>query len=172
LLLVVQEGIPLSNNTDRQKAILKELATYNKFARKFMKKRSFNYKIAYEQLTKTENWRKGKALVIEYFSISNPVFTCPVCGTELNPHASTMQHDIYDNRKLFDPKNVSFLHYKCHDDYHQQMLDLAWERKGHFRVSFGFRGFRIYFPKKTKLYIRYEYCILLLVLIVMLIFFI
>ena len=172
MLLVVQEGIPLSNNADKQKAILKELATYNKFARKFMKKRSFNYKVAYERLTKTEDWRKGKALVIEYFSLSNPVFICSVCGTELNPYASTMHHNIYDNRKLFDPKNISFLHYKCHDEHHQQKGIFAWGRKSHLRVFFGSRGMRIYIPKLGKFYIRYEICFALIMIIVMLFFFI
>jgi len=170
LLLVVQEGIPLSNNVDKQKAILKELATYNKFARKFLKKRSFNYKVAYARLTKTKNWKKGKALVIEYFSLSNDKFICPVCKTEVNPYASTMHHNVYDNRKLFNPKNVSFLHYKCHDTHHQQLQDLAWTRKGHFKVRFFTRGLKIYFPKKTKLFVRYEYCTLLIVLILLLIF--
>ena len=160
----------MSNTVDKQKAILKELAKYNKFARKFLKKRSFNYKVAYTRLTKTENWRKAKILVIEYFSLSNNTFICPVCKTEINPYASTMHHNIYDNRKLFNPQYVSFLHYKCHDAHHQQMLDLAWSRKGHFRLVFGSRGLRIYFPKKTKLYVRYEYCTLLIIIIILLIF--
>ncbi len=160
----------MSNIEDKQKAILKELAKYNKFARKFLKKRSFNYKVAYARLTKTEDWRKGKALVIEYFSLANNKFICPVCETEVNPYSSTMHHNVYDNRRLFEPKYVSFLHYKCHDAHHQQMLDLAWTRKGHFRVAFFTRGFKIYFPKKSKIFVRYEYCTLLVVLIFLLIF--
>jgi len=162
--------LQLSNNSEKQKVILKELAKYNKFARKFMKKRSFNYKAAYSRLVKTEDWKKGKALVIEYCSLSNNKFICPVCETEVNPYASTMHHNVYDNRKLFDPRNVSFLHYKCHDDHHQQWHDLAWTRKGHFRVRFFTRGFKIYFPKKTKIFVRYEYCTLLVVLVIFLIF--
>ena len=158
------------NSAEKQKAILKELTKYNKFAQKFIKKRSFNYKTAYARLTKTEKWREGKALVIEYFSLANDKFICPVCETEVNPYASTMHHNVYDNRKLFDPKNVSFLHYKCHDQHHQQKGIFAWERKGHFRVRFFSRGFKIYFPKKTKLFVRYEYCTLLVVLIIFLIF--
>jgi len=146
------------------------LAKYNKFARKFMKKRSFNYKTVYARLTKTEDWRNGKALLIEYFSLSNDKFICPVCETEVNPYASTMYHNVYDNRKLFDPRYVSFLHYKCHDEHHQQRGIFAWARKGHFRVVLRSRGLRIYFPKKTKLYVPYEACVLLIVLIIMLFF--
>ena len=160
----------MSNNTDKQKAILKELTKYNKFARKFLKKRSFNYKVAYERLQKTEAWTNAKALLIEYFSLSNAVFTCPVCESKLNPYASTMHHNIYDNKKLFDPKYISFLHHGCHQDYHDQMLDLATDTKKHLRVFFTHRGIKIYFPKKTKLYIPYGFCVLLIVLIVVLIF--
>ena len=160
----------MSNIEGKQKTILKELAKYNKFARKFIKKRSFNYKAAYSRLVKTEDWKKGKALVIEYFSLTNNKFICPVCELEANPYASTMHHNVYDNRKLFDPKNVSFLHYKCHDLHHQQRGIFAWARKGHFRVAFFSRGLKIYFPKKAKLYIRYEYCFAFVVLIIMLFF--
>ena len=118
--LVFQGGILLPNNTHKKKAILKELRKYNKFARKYLKKCSLDYKRAYEGLQKTETWTKAKALLIEYFSLSNDAFTCPVCETELDPYASTMHHDIYDNKKLFDPKYISFLHYDCHHDYHQK----------------------------------------------------
>jgi len=160
----------LSNSTEKQKAILKELAKYNKFARKFLKKRSFNYKTAYARLTKTEKWREGKALVIEYFTLTNDNFICSVCETEVNPYASTMHHNVYDNRKLFDPQNVSFLHYKCHDLHNQQRGIFAWDRKGHLRVRLFSRLFKIYIPKKTKLFVRYEYCTLLIVLIFILLY--
>ena len=160
----------MPNNTEKQKAILKELASYNKTAKKILKKRSFNYKVGYERLQKTETWINAKVLLIEYFSLSNTVFTCPVCESDLNPYASTMHHNIYDNRKLFDPKYINFLHYDCHQDYHDQMLDLATSTKKHLRVFLTYGGIKIYFAKKTKLFIPYGFCVLLIVIIVILIF--
>lgn len=148
--------------------ILKELGKYNKIARKYLKKRSFNYKHAYERLQKTETWNKSKALLIEYFSLSNDAFICPVCKTKLNPYASTMHHNIYDNKKLFDPKYISFLHYSCHQDYHQKRGILATSTKRHVKAYFGSRGLRIYIPKIGKLYLRFELCALLIVIIIML----
>lgn len=147
---------------------MKELGKYNKIARKYLKKHSFNYKHAYERLQKTETWNKSKALLIEYFSLSNDAFICPVCETELNPYASTMHHNIYDNKKLFDPKYISFLHYNCHQDYHQKRGILATGTKRHVKAYFGSRGLRIYIPKIGKLYLRFELCALLIVIIFML----
>ena len=163
--MVFQGGLLLSNNIAKQKAILKELGKYNKFARKYLKKRSFDYKRAYEGLQKTETWTNAKALLIEYFSLSNDAFICPVCKIELNPYASTMHHDVYDNKKLFDPKYISFLHYDCHQDYHQKRGELATGSKRHVKAYFGNRGIRIYSPAIGKVYIRYEFIVLLIVLI-------
>lgn len=155
----------MSNNIHKQKAILKELGKYNKFARKYLKKCSFDYKRAYEGLQKTEAWTKAKALLIEYFSLSNDAFICPVCETELDPYASTMHHDIYDNKKLFDPKYISFLHHHRHHDYHQKRGILATGTKRHMKAYFGNRGVRIYIPAIGKLYIRYEFIIFFILLI-------
>ena len=148
--------------------ILKELGKYNKIARKYLKKGSLNYKHAYERLQKTETWNKSKALLIEYFSLSNDAFICPVCKTKLNPYASTMHHNIYDNKKLFDPKYISFLHYNCHQDYHQKREILATGTKRYIKAYFGSRGLRIYIPKIGKLYLRFELCALLIVIIIIL----
>jgi hypothetical protein len=141
------------------------LAKYNKFASKYLKKRSFDYRSAYDGLQKTDTWTKAKALLIEYFSLSDGSFICPVCETELNPYASTMHHDIYDNKRLFDPKYISFLHYDCHHDYHQKRGDLATGTKRHMRAYLGNRGIRIYSPTIGKVYIRYELIVLLIVII-------
>lgn len=146
------------------------MTIYNKIARKFLKRRSLNYKVAYERLQKTETWRNAKALLIEYFSLANNKYICPVCEAELDPYASTMHHDVYDNRRLFDPKYISFLHHTCHRTYHQQKGALATGTVRHLRVFFGSRGMRIYIPRKTKLYIPYELFVLLIVIIFLLIF--
>lgn len=163
--MVFRGGILLPKNTVKQKAILKELEKYNKFAKKYMKKRSFDYKRAYDDLQKTDTWTKAKALLIEYFSLSNATFTCPVCETELNPYASTLHHDIYDNKRLFDPRYVSFLHHRCHHYHHQKRGVLATGTKRHVKAYFGNRGIRIYSPAIGKLYVRYEYIVFLIALI-------
>ena len=159
----------LPNNTakkkTKQKAILKELGKCNKFAKKYLKKRSFDYKRAYEGLQKTDTWTKAKALLIEYFFLSNDAFICPACETELNPYASAMHHDIYDNKKLFDPKYVSFLHYNCHHAYHQKRGVLATGVKRHVKAYFGSRGIKIYSPAIGWVSVRYELIILLILLI-------
>lgn len=166
-----QGEILLSNNIAKQtkqtkrKAILKELRKHNKFAKKYLKKRSFDYKRAYNDLQKTGAWAEAKALLIEYFSLSNEAFICPVCETELNPYVSTLHHDIYDNKKLFDPKYVSFLHYDCHHAYHQQKGILATGTKRRVKAYFGSRGVSIYVPAIGKLYVRYELIVLLVFLI-------
>ncbi len=159
-----------SNNTAKrkQKAILKQLAKYNKFAQKYLKKRSFDYKRAYNDLQKTETWTKAKALLIEYFSLTSDKFICPACETKLNPYASTMHHDIYDEKKLFHPKYVSFLHYDCHLRYHREKGELATGAKRRVRVYLGSRGLRIYVPKIGKIYLRYELCVFLVLIIVLL----
>ena len=159
----------MPNNTakkkTKQKAILKELKKHDKFARKYLKKRSFDYKRAYQGLQKTDTWANAKALLIEYFSISNDKFICPICETELNPYASTMHHKIYDNKKLFDPKYISFMHYNCHHAYHHQKELLATGTKRRTKAYFGSRGVSIYIPAIGKLYFRYELIIVLIFLI-------
>ncbi len=45
----------------------------------------------------------------------------------LDPYSSSMHHDTYDQKKMFHPKYISFLHYDCHHIHHQEWsrVDLA-----------------------------------------------
>ena len=79
--MVFQGGMLLSNNIDidkqaKRKAILKELGKRDKFAKKYLKKRSFDYKRAYNNLQKTDTWAEAKALLIEYFLIKSARKKC------------------------------------------------------------------------------------------------
>ncbi len=150
--------------TNRDKKILKELKKYNKYAKIYLRKNSLDFKSAYNNFQKSEAWIKAKALLIEYFSLENEKFTCPICNNILDPYNSTLHHIYYDKKKLFDPKYVDLVHHDCHEQFHLE--NGVPGIKKHVKIYITSRGFRIYFPKMGKLYIRYEICVLLIILII------
>jgi len=158
----------VSSKTSRHKKILKELKKYNKSAKIYLRKNSLDLKRAYNNFQKSETWTKAKALVIEYFSLENAIFTCPMCKNVLDPYYSTLHHIYYDKKKLFDPIYVNLVHHDCHERYHQENGVPGIKKR--MKVFINSRGFRIYIPKIGKLYIRYEFCVLLIILIIFLVF--
>ena len=159
----------MSGKTSRHKKILKELEKYNKYAKIYLRKNSLDFKIAYNNFQKSEAWIKAKALLIEYFSPENGFFTCPICNNVLDPYYSTLHHIYYDKKKLFDPKYVNLVHHDCHERYHQENGVPGVKKRT--KVFINSRGFRIYIPKIGKLYIRYEFCVLFIILGIFSIFF-
>ncbi len=150
--------------TSKLKKILNELEKYNRYAKIYLRKNSLDFKSAYNNFQKSEAWTKAKALLIEYFSIENEKFTCPICNNVLDPYYSTLHHIYYDKKKLFDPKFVNLVHHDCHERYH---LENGIPRiKKRMKIFINSRGFRIYIPKIGKLYFRYEFCVLLIILII------
>ncbi|HUW90923.1 MAG TPA: hypothetical protein VMV43_10480 [Candidatus Nanopelagicaceae bacterium] len=160
----------MSGKTSRHKKILKELEKYNRYAKIYLRKNSLDFKTAYNNFQKSEAWTEAKALLIEYFSLGNEIFTCPICNIVLDPYYSTLHHIYYDNKKLFDPKYINLVHHDCHERYHQKSG--IPRIKKHMKVYIKSRGFRIYIPKLSKLYIRYEFCVLLIIIIMFLVFYI
>ena len=158
----------MSGNTNRQNKILRELKKYNRYAKIYLRKNSLDFKSAYNNYQKSEAWTKAKALLLEYFSLENEIFTCPICKNVLNPYYSTLHHIYYDKNKLFDPEYINLVHHDCHERYHQEN-GVPGTRK-RMKLFINSRGFRIYIPKIGKLYIRYEFCVLLLILIIFLVF--
>ncbi len=159
----------MSGKTSRNKKILKELKKYNRYAKIYLRKNSLDFKSAYNNFQKSEAWTKAKALLIEYFSLENEIFTCLICNNVLDPYYSTLHHSYYDMKKLFAPKFVNLVHHDCHERYHQK--NGVPGIKNHMKVFINSRGFRIYIPKIGKLYIRYEFCVLLLILIIFFVFY-
>ena len=159
----------MSGKTIRHKKILKELGKYNRYAKMYLRKNSLDFKSAYNNFQKSEVWTRAKALLIEYFSLENKLFTCPICSKVLDPYYSTLHHIYYDKKKLFEPKFVNLVHHDCHERYHQKN-GVPGIKKG-MKVFINSRGFRIYIPKIGKLYIRYEFCVLLIILIIFLVFY-
>ena len=145
----------MSGNTNRQKKILRELKKYNRYAKIYLRKNSLDFKSAYNNYQKSEAWTKAKALLLEYFSLENEIFTCPICKNVLNPYYSTLHHIYYDKNKLFDPEYINLVHHDCHERYHQEN-GVPGTRK-RMKLFINSRGFRIYIPKIGKLYIRYEF---------------
>jgi len=86
----------VSIKTSRQKKILKELKKYNQYAKNYLRKNFLDFKSAYNNFQKSEAWTKAKALLIEYFSLENEIFTCPICKNVLDPYYSTLHHSYYD----------------------------------------------------------------------------
>ena len=159
----------MSGKTNKQKKILKELNKYNRYAKIYLKKNSLDFKSAYDNFQKSEAWTKAKVLLIEFFSLENEIFTCLICNNALDPYYSTLHHIYYDKKKLFAPKFVNLVHHDCHERYH---LENGVPRiKKRMKIFINSRGFRIYIPKIGKLYIRYEFCVLLIILIIFLIFY-
>ena len=154
----------MSGKASRHEKILKELKKYNRYAKIYIGKNSLDFKRAYNNFQKSEAWTKAKALLIEYFSLENEIFTCTICRNVLDPYYSTLHHIYYDNKKLFDPKYINLVHHDCHERYHQE--NGVPGIKKHVKIYITSRGFRIYFPKRVKLYIRYEICVLLIILII------
>jgi len=160
----------VSRKTNRHKKILKELEKYSKFAKIYLRNNYLDFKIAYNNFQKSKAWTEAKALLIEYFSLENEIFTCPICSNVLDPYYSTLHHIYYDNKKLFDPKYIDLVHHDCHERYHQESG--IPRIKKHMKVYISSRGFRIYIPKIGKLYIRHEFCVLLIIIIIFLVFYI
>ena len=154
----------MPGKTNKHSKILKELHIYNKYAKSYLRKNSLDFKSAYNNFQKSEAWTKAKALLIKYFSLENEFFTCPICNNILNLYNSTLHHIYYDKKRLFDPKYVDLVHHDCHERYHQE--NGIPGIKKHTKVFVSSRGLRIYFPKLGKLYIRYEFCVLLIILII------
>ncbi len=159
----------MSGNTNRQNKILRELKKYNKYAKIYLRKNSLDFKSAYTNFQKSKAWTKAKALLIEYFSLENEILTCPICNNVLDPYHSTLHHIYYDKKKLFDPKYINLVHHDCHERYHQENGVPGIKKR--MKVFINSRGFRIFFPKIGKLYIRYEFCVLLIIIIIFLVFY-
>jgi len=157
----------VSNKTSRHKKILKELKKYNRYAKIYLRKNSLDFKGAYNNFQKSETWTEAKALLIEYFSLENKLFTCPICNKVVDSYYSTLHHIYYDKKKLFDPKYVNFVHHDCHERYHQESGIPGTKKR--LKVYVGSRGLRIYIPKIGGLYIRFEFCVLLIILIILLV---
>ena len=157
----------MSSKTRRHKKILKELKKYNRYAKIYLRKNSLDFKSAYNNFQKSEAWTKAKALLIEYFSLENEIFTCTICRNVLDPYYSTLHHIYYDNKKLFDPKYVNFVHHDCHERYHQENGVPGIKKR--MKVYISSRGFRIYIPNIGKLYIRHEICVLVIIFIMFLV---
>jgi len=159
----------VSDNTNRHNKILKELKKYNRYAKIYLRKNSLDFKSVYNNFQKSEAWTKAKALLIEYFSLENEIFTCPMCNNVLDPYHSTLHHIYYDKNKLFDPIYVNLVHHDCHERYHRENGVPGIKKR--MKVFINSRGFRIYIPKVGKLYIRHEFCVLLIILIILLVFY-
>jgi len=159
----------MSGKTSRNKKILKELKKYNRYAKIYLRKNSLDFKSAYNNFQKSEAWTKAKALLIEYFSLENEIFTCLICNNVLDPYYSTLHHIYYDKKKLFDPKFVNLVHHDCHERYHRENGVPGIKKR--MKVFINSRGFRIYIPKIGKLYIRYEFCVFLIILIIFWVFY-
>ena len=159
----------MSSKTSRRKKILKELKKYNRYAKIYLRKNSLDFKAAYNNYQKSEAWTKAKALLIEYFSLENETIRCSICKNVLDPYYSTLHHIFYDSKKLFDPKYVDLVHHDCHIRYHQENEIPGTKKR--LKVIISSRGFRFYIPKIGNLYIRYEFCVLLIILIIFLEFF-
>lgn len=157
----------MSGKTIRHKRILKELGKYNRYAKMYLRKNSLDFKNAYNNFQKSEAWTEAKALLIEYFSLENKLFRCPICNKVVDPYYSTLHHIYYDKKKLFDPKYVNFVHHDCHERYHQESGIPGTKKR--LKVYVGSRGLRIYIPKIGGLYIRFEFCVLLIILIILLV---
>ena len=159
----------MSSKTSRHKKILKELKKYNRYAKIYLRKNSLDFKSAYNNFQNSEVWTKAKALLIEYFSLENKIFTCPICNNVLDPYYSTLHHIYYDNKRLFDPKYIDFVHHDCHERYHHENGIPGIKKR--MKVYISFRGLRLNIPKIGKLYIRHEFCILLIILFIFLVFY-
>ena len=157
----------MSGKTSRHKKILKELEKYNRYAKSYLRKNSLDFKTAYNNFQKSDAWTEAKALLIEYFSLENKIFTCPMCTNEVDPYHSTLHHIYYDKKKMFEPKYINFVHHDCHKRYHQESGIPGIKKR--LKVYIGSRGFRIYIPKIGRLYIRFEFCVLLITLIILLV---
>ncbi len=157
----------MSGKTRRHKRILKELGKYNGYAKMYLRKNSLDFKAAYNNFQKSEAWTEAKALLIEYFSLENKLFTCPICNKVVDPYYSTLHHIYYDKKKLFDPKYINFVHHDCHERYHQESGIPGTKKR--MKVYVGSWGLRIYIPKIGGLYIRFEFCVLLIILIILLV---
>jgi len=159
----------VSNITSKPKKILKELKKYNRYAKIYLRKNSLDFKAAYNNYQKSEAWTKAKALLIEYFSLENETLRCRICKNVLDPYYSTLHHIFYDSKKLFHPKYVDLVHHDCHERYHKENEIPGVKKR--LKVYFSSRGFRFYIPKIGKLYIRHEFCVLLIIIIIFLVFF-
>ena len=106
----------IKKESGRKLEILKELKRLNKDGYLFMTQRGSTFKPKYRALQKTDTWRKAKQLLMEYFTIERTTLRCDMCKALLkNP---VMHHAHYDPVELFSPKNISFLHKKCHSKTH------------------------------------------------------
>lgn len=159
----------MSGKTSRHKKILKELKKYNRYAKIYLRKNSLDFKSAYNNFQKSEVWTKAKSLLIEYFSLENEIFKCLICNNVLDPYYSTLHHIYYDKKKLFDPKYVNLVHHDCHERYHHE--NGVSRIKKHVKVYISSRGSRIYIPSIGKLYVRHEFCVLLIILIIFFVFY-
>ena len=81
----------MSGKTSRHKKILKELEKYNRYAKSYLRKNSLDFKTAYNNFQKSDAWTEAKALLIEYFSLENKIFTCPICTNEVDPYHLTLR---------------------------------------------------------------------------------
>ena len=158
----------MSIKASRQKKILKELKKYNWYAKIYLRKNSLDFKAAYNNFQKSEAWIKAKTLLIEYFSLENETLRCPICNKILDPYYSTLHHIYYDKKKMFDPKYINLVHNDCHERYHQENEIPGTKKR--LKVYISSRGFRFYIPNIGKLYIRHEFCVLLIILIIFFVF--
>ncbi|MFX1478660.1 MAG: hypothetical protein ACFFCI_11080 [Promethearchaeota archaeon] len=115
------------NDYKKELKELKKQIKYSNWAvRGFMRAQQYQ-KGSYRKLQKTAIWRNGKQWVIKYYELLKLPMICPICQAEITSNP-LLHHKKYNWKKLFNPKNIKFLHYDCH----QQLHDI---RRGYKRSS-------------------------------------
>ncbi len=107
----------IRNESGHKREVLKDIKKVNKKAYIEVRKNYFKRDKLYKLLQKTNIWKEGKNLLLDYFTY-NDILICSVCGKIIDFRIATLHHNEYHDAELFTPDFVSFIHPKCHSKIH------------------------------------------------------
>lgn len=113
------------------KACKKQIKISNWAVQGFMRAQNYSPG-SYQRLQSTDIWTRAKQQLLEYYRLKNIDLICFYCTTEISNNP-TLHHKAYNWKRLFDPKNVTFLHGSCHSKLHTEKRGYkkgTWKKVG------------------------------------------
>jgi hypothetical protein len=110
----------------RKEEILRELKRLNRLALKeyFLAPGylfGHTFKMKYKALQKSNIWKRGRELLLEYFELDDCPLHCKECGQILGDDI-VIHHDVYVKEEIFTPDLIRTVSKRCHSKIHYKEL--------------------------------------------------
>ena len=106
----------------------KKLLLYNRLrdlsieGSKFMIRASGRLRTRYNKLTKSPIWKEAKDCLMKLELIDSDYIICSYCSKKIiKPKDCILHHTYYNQYYLFETRNITFVHYSCHERIHVKL---------------------------------------------------